>query len=301
MVVIDAENHKLDYRSSYNDNNIKQLKEKYQLQPDGSKGAATLISRAKARHYVPERKERPASLGGPVDKATGERVYVPTNKKKPSGDPKLERTTKLAEAKDAHTLSSGTPMEGLYADYSNNLKTMANQARLASLNTPPLKYSPSARKAYADQVKTLNAKLSLAIANRPLERQAQLIANAEVRAKRDADPTMIPDDVKKVKFQALEKARLRTGATKRDIEITPDEWDAIQAGAISDSKLTQILNKADMDIVRKLATPHDDTLMSPAMTNRASKMLASGYTRAEVAQQLGVSVSTLDVATVGEG
>ena len=53
MVVIDAEKHWLDYKQSEIDNNIKQLKDKYQghIDPETGKtrhGAATLISRAKS-------------------------------------------------------------------------------------------------------------------------------------------------------------------------------------------------------------------------------------------------------------
>jgi hypothetical protein len=80
--------------------------------------------------------------------------------------------------------------------------------------------------------------------------------------------------------------------------ITDKEWEAIQAGAISDSKLSEILTHANMDVVRDHATPKDQVLMTNAKTNRAKSMLASGYTRAEVAAALGVSLSTLDRSTV---
>ncbi len=91
--------------------------------------------------------------------------------------------------------------------------------------------------------------------------------------------------------------RTRTGAGKQRIEITQLEWDAIQAGAISNHKLTQILANADLESVRALATPRRDLLMTSAKTRRAQSMLASGYTRAEVADALGVSLTTLDTGT----
>lgn len=294
MVVIDAEKHGLNYKLSYNDNNIKELKAKYQ-----SGGAAsTIISRAKSRLDVPERKPRTREKGGPVDPLTGELRFEPTGRTSfRTGRPSTTRTTKLAEAKNAHALSSGTPVERMYADHSNKLKALANQARLASINTPLPKQSPSARKAYADQVKSLDAKLAIAVRNRPLERQAQLIANANVKARRDYDPNMDASTLTKVRAQALNEARVRTGAGKQRIKITPDEWAAIQANAISASKLNDILKNADMDIVRDLATPKSARLMTSAKTSRAKSMLASGYTRVEVAKALGVSLSTLDEAT----
>jgi DNA-binding NarL/FixJ family response regulator len=104
---------------------------------------------------------------------------------------------------------------------------------------------------------------------------------------------MDSDDLKKVKNQALEEMRQRTGAKKQRIEITQKEWDAIQAGAISPSRLTDILNNANQETVKKLATPRVDKLMTSTKTARAKSMLAAGYTQAEVASHLGVSLSTL--------
>ena len=293
MVVIDAEKKGLNYKQSYDDNGIKQLKQKYQ-----SGGASTLISRAKSRVDVPERKPRTVGKGGPIDPVTGELRFEPTNRINfRTGKQATTRSTKLAETRDAHTLSSGTPVERIYADHSNRLKKLANQARLDALRTPTPKQSPSARKTYNTQVKSLESKLALAVKNRPLERKAQLIANATVKAKRDYNPEMDSDTLKKIKFQALAEARIRTGAGKQRIKITPDEWEAIQANAVSASKLNDILNNADMDLVKEFATPKDAKLMTSTKTNRAQAMLASGYTRSEVASALGVSLSTLDAAT----
>lgn len=297
MVVIDAEKHHLNYKQSAIDNRIASLSAKYQGKSGG--GAATLISRANAVTRVPERKERRASKGGPIDPVTGKKVYEPTGAVSyPSGKPRLVKSKRLAETDDAHTLSSGTPMERLYADHSNRLKDLANKGRLELLNTPSLKYSPSAKKVYEKEVKSLDSKLALAIRNRPFERQAQLLANAVIKAKREANPDMDDATLKKIKFQALEEARLRTGAKKQRIELTQSEWDAIQAGAISDNKLSQILDNADMEKVRALATPRAALLMTSAKIKRAQQMLGDGYTRAEVAAALGVSLSTLDTATV---
>lgn len=292
MVVIDAEKHGLNYKLSENDNNIKELVQKYQ-----QGGASTLISRARSDLYLPQRKPRTVKKGGPIDLATGRRMYEPTGKINPrTGKPRLTKTTKLAEAVDAHALSSGTPMERLYANHSNKLKSMANEARLVAIKTPSSKYNASAAKTWSTQVDSLNAKLNIALRNAPLERQAQRIANAKIKARINANPTMSESTKKKIRFQEQEIARVRTGAKKQMIEISPDEWDAIQAGAISSSKLTQILNNSKMDVVRKLATPRSQLLMTSSKTNRAKSMLAQGYTREEVADILGVSVTTLDTA-----
>lgn len=300
MVVIDAEKHNLNYKESARRENIKQLQEKYQTKADGTGGASTIVSRAKSRADILDRKPRPQSEGGPIDKDTGALVFVPTGRTNyRTGEPIKVTKKALEVTDDAHTLSSGTPIERLYANHSNRLKAMANQARLDAINTPRAQRSPSAAKTYENEVRVLDAKLTLAKQNAPLERRAQLLANTIMKQKKDDNPTMDPVTEKKLRYQALDEARNRTGAKKQRIEITPKEWEAIQAGAISDSKLRSILDNADMDLVKELATPRNALKMTNAKTSRAQSMLAAGYDRAEVARQLGVSLSTLDRAMGG--
>lgn len=298
MVVIDSEKHALNWKQSALDNNITQLQEKYQGKKTG--GASTLISRATAKEFIPERKARRAALGGAIDKTTGKRVFEETGRLNRRGEIALQKTKKLAEVDDAHLLSSGTPQERLYADHSNKLKALANQARLEAVHIPNLKYSKSAKATYAAEVESLNQKLTAAKRNRPLERQAQILANAQIHARQQENPHMDDTTKKKVRSQALNEARIRTGAKRLDIVITPNEWNAIQAGAITDSKLREILNKADLDVVRKLATPKKQRLMTNSRIERARQMLASGYTQAEVADQMGVSLTTLKNGLSGE-
>jgi DNA-binding CsgD family transcriptional regulator len=304
MVVIDAEKHKLNYKQSALDNNIKELKAKYQGASNA--GANTLISKATSQQNVPDRKLRSAKEGGPVDPVTGEKVYVRTGDgytkttvSKRTGvvtEKWIDRTnksTKMAEAKDAFTLSSGTPMENEYAAHANRLKALANQSRLEALHTPPVKYNASANKAYAPQVESLKSKLNIAYRNKPLERQAQLIANAEVKAKTQSHPNMDPAELKKLRNQAQKKARDRTGAEKSQITFTDREWEAIQAGAISNNMLVNILKNSDIEQVKTLANPRAESVMLPAKVTRAKAMLKTGHTQAEIADQLGISTSTL--------
>jgi hypothetical protein len=142
-------------------------------------------------------------------------------------------------------------------------------------------------------VSSLNAKLNIALMNAPLERQALVLANSVVAAKKAAKPNMDGDELKKIKGQALAEARLRTGAQKKRIEITDTEWAAIQAGAISNNKLSQILNNTDLDKIKQLATPRAALEVTPAKKKKAELMLANGHTQSEVADAVGVSVSTL--------
>lgn len=83
--------------------------------------------------------------------------------------------------------------------------------------------------------------------------QAQTIANAEVQSKKRDNPDMTKAEIKKASQQALSKARNSVGAKRTSIDITDKEWEAIQAGAISENKLTQILNNTNIDVVRQKA------------------------------------------------
>jgi hypothetical protein len=313
MVVIDAEKHNLDYRRSAEENGIQALIKRYQPGAKSSTGGAqTLISRATSRLDVPERKPRAARDGGPIDPTTGKKVYDYTGRTKTWTDAngKLHvrqitmRSTKLAETNDARTLSSGTVVEEHYAVHSNRLKSLANQARKAMVAIKSDKYSPSAKLAYKSEVQSLNDKLNLALQNAPLERQAQVFANATVRMKLQSNPELRLDDnkaeLKRLKSQALAAARTRTGADKKKFEITEAEWKAITARAITAHKLDQILNYADLDMVKKLASPRDDGKMTPTMVSKAKSLHARDYTWAEIAAALGVSVSTIQ-KEVGSG
>ena len=298
MVVIDAEKHKLNYKQSAIDNGIKDLKAKYQQGPSG--GAATLISRAKSPAYVPDFRERKASEGGSIDPKTGKKIYVETGKKRKDGTPQTRRVPKLAIADDANTLSSGTPIENVYASHSNRMKAMANTARKEMLATENIPYSPSARRAYQKEVDSLAAKYNTALKNKPKERQAQVIANTTLAAKRQANPNMSDDELKKAKAQSLKAARIQTGAEKSRIRIEPREWEAIQAGAVSTNRLKEIVANSDLDDLKKLATPKTQTLMSSAKLSRARTMASAGYTQAEIADALGVSLTTLKDGLRGE-
>jgi len=226
------------------------------------------------------------------DPVTGHKTRVETG----TFEPKLIKSTRLAEAEDAFSLSSGSKMESIYAEHSNKLKAMANAARKEAVHTKtPSVSSPSAKKVYAKEVASMNAKLNLAEKNAPLERQAQLLANAHVSQVRQANPHMESADVTKIRQFALNEARTRTGAKKTKIVLTQHEWDAIQAGAISNSKLGKILNNSDLDTVRALALPKHAPKLTTAKMSRAKSMLASGYTQAEVADALGIGLTTLKV------
>lgn len=306
MTVIDAEKHKLNYKQSEIDNGIGQLKTQYQ--GSARSGAKTLLSRATATERVPDFKERPAAQGGSIDPATGKKVYVPTGKTRNKYDPKtqtyldtkepvIREVKRLALTDDARTLmrDKSDPVERLYADHANEMKALANQARLQAIRIPTPKMNPKAKEVYKPEVDKLVADLKAAEKQKPLDRRAQVLAGATVKAKRAEDPTLRTDldRKKKVERQALAAARARLNLEKPVIEITDRQWDAIQAGAVSASRLRDILGYADPKRVSELAMPRKNTVMTKAVSARAAAMLAAGATNADVAAALGISASTL--------
>lgn len=308
MVVIDAEKHKLDYKQSELDNDIATLKRKYQgrYDEDGKyhEGVSTLISRAKSPQDVPKRRGTakvnqqgkpwydPTKPEGALIYNTPHETYID---KKGKVHERTQRSTKMMETPDARTLISdiGTPAERAYANYANQMKSLANTARKEMVTTGRIEYTAQAKATYRAEYDSLEAKLNLALANAPRERRAQILANATIAAKKKEYPDMTPSELKKAKNQALMEARLKVGSKRNPIDITDREWEAIQAGAISENKLMQILNHTDLDKLRERATPRARTELSSAKVARIKALKASGYTIDEIAQAVGVSSSTV--------
>lgn len=299
MVVIDAEKHKLDYKQSEKDNGIAELKKSYQGYTDGDGreigGASTLLSRRKQEVRVPERQG-----SGIIDPDTGRVTYKESgrtyiDKKTGKRVPATTKSKLLLEVDDVRTLSSGTPQENAYADYANKMKALANQARKTYKATGRLQYDRNAAIVYKKEVDHLNAQLNVAQKNAPKERRAQAIANSQVKAKIQDNPDMDKKEIRKASQLAINNARATVGASGKDskIRISDREWEAIQAGAISDSKLTQILRYADADEIKQRATPRATTQLSTAKVNRIKAMATSGFTNADIAKALGVSSSAV--------
>ena len=367
MVVIDAEKHKLDYKQSEIDNDIKSLREKYQkkINPVTGEvtygGASTLISRAKSQasmektqgtpkinikgeeHYDPTKPEgaliykkaddlhyaefktyEDKNMRGYVlsngkevkfDKTDKEQAayYKPVKKVDPETGKvtftnstgeleyktkiKTQKTTKMAKADDAMELVStyNHPIELLYADYANSMKALANQARKEYAMTGEIEYSPSANKIYSNEVNSLLSKLNTAQKNSPRERRATILANSYIDAKLKDNPDLKNHkaDLKKYKDQAMQRARAAVGAKRTLIEVTDKEWEAIQAGAISKTKLKEILRYADMDSIKTRAMPRDTkTLNTAQAASLKSKYNSGNYTIKQLADSFGISVST---------
>lgn len=298
MVVIDAAKHKLDYRQSEKDNGIAELKKKYQGFDDETGhhgGASTLLSRRKQDVEVPERQG-----SGVIDPLTGKVVYKESGRTyvDPSTGKTVAATTKVKRilaVDDVRSMSSGTLQEEAYADYANKMKDLANKARLEYKATPTLKRSASAAKAFEPEVNRLMAALKVAQLNAPLEREAQRIANARVKAKVQANNITDKDEISKIRRAAISDARNSTGASgkRTRITISDGEWTAIQSGAISDTTLSEILRYAEPKTVRERATPRRTTQLSDARISRIKAMANSGHTNAEIAEALGISTSAV--------
>lgn len=262
-----------------------------------------------------------------VNKKTGEVTYTE--------ETRHQTSTKMMEAKNAYELMANPdptqahPKELAYADFANDMKALANTARKEYMMTANMKYDKEAAKTYATEVASLQKKLDTALMNRGIERAAQRQANIAVKDykqrlidnARAEKPDLTSDDIKKVLktnkdaiskkgTQALTAARADLGGKsrrERNIEITDDEWKAIQAGAISNSKLEQILNNSDPDSLRSKATPKAAVAVNDvkygkilSMLNMTSADGVNKYTTAEIAKACGVSIETIQKVKKGE-
>lgn len=272
MVVIDSEKHQLDHKQSAIDNGISALKKKYQSHTSPitgrpSVGASTIISRKKV---IKE------SVINPI---TGKKKTVYKNL--------------YDMVPDVSHLSSGTTVENTYVDYIKKLRSLKNTAQKELMSTPTVKRNPAAAKKYPAEVESLGRKLNQALLNAPRERQAQILATNTYYKNLDYD--MTDDQKKRLKSQSLTAARAKTGASgkKSKITIEPNEWKAIQEGAISNDMLGKILNNTDLDAVKQLAMPRKSNALATGKLSKAKSLMANGYTYAEIAEALGVSTSTI--------
>ena len=305
MVVIDAKKHKLNYKQSEIDNDIKELKKKYQshvVDEETGKigyGASTIISAAKSVRYVD-----PQSGGSHIDKETGKLIinrkessYQKVDKKTgevTTGYRKL-KSTAMAETDDPYTLvrDKYNKKETMYADYATSLKSMANQARLESLSVKGSLYNKEAAQTYSEEVKSINAKITTSKLNKPRERMAQYDATTRAQAIRKAND-MTSEEYSKLKTVELNRARIRYGSKREKLELTDREWEAIQAGAITNTTLDAFIGAVGMDQVVAKCTPTSKNGLTPSQINRIKIMYNSGQYNSmeEIASAMGISSST---------
>ena len=235
------------------------------------------------------------------DKKTGETIFT-------SKDGTIQymrgtrtiKSTKMAEVTDARDLMSSKkhphPIESIYADYANSMKALANRARMEYVKTGNLEYDRNAAKIYAKEVSSLEAKLNEAKKNNPKERLAQRLAASEIKRKQLLDPDLKGEDLRKVSQRAITKYREEVGSvsrSKRNIKIEAKEWEAIQAGAISNNRLKIILDNSDPEILREKAMPKKGKQPTSAQVMRMKALANSNFTLKEIALKMNCSVSTV--------
>ena len=207
-------------------------------------------------------------------------------------------STNMAETDDAMTLVSKArhPMELLYADYANYMKSMANNARIEMVRTKNLESNPTAKKIYSKEISSLETKLNDALKNSARERTAIRIATTEINKKKQDNPDLKGEDLRKVSQRSLAKARAEVGSIsrrERAINITDKEWEAIQAGAISENKLKKILNNSNPDVLRERAMPKNNKSLSTAQVNRMKRLRDSNFTLEQIAKKMNIPPTTV--------
>lgn len=226
------------------------------------------------------------------DKETGEWKKVSTEKVITTEV--KSKATQMELVDDAHELSSGKPQEIAYAEYANKMKSLANAARKESLSVKNIPYSPSAAKVYKEEVEDLDYQLNEAEKNAPRERQAQMIQASEMKALKQENPHMTTEEQTKLATRILNRARAELGASRKQISISDKQWEAIQAGAISSTKLEKIYKYADKSRLKQLATPYKNSnSLSKNQISRIKSLSSKGYTNNEIATLLGITDATV--------
>lgn len=320
MVVIDAEKHKLNYKRSAEENGIDALMKRYMTHVDRVKYGELERWNPKTRKMDrvidpdklkkdlnPDAKYTSASTIISRHKQTvitdGYQVEVPDYKSKKDGATKMvwrnkKETYVINMLKDANVLlgPNATKTEHHYADYVNDLKGFKNKVdeEMAAIKMPAR--DPKAAKIYASEVLSMKEKVDQVKVNRIKERQAQRMAEVTSKAeiaRRSEDEVLKKDDISRIKQQALNKARSMVGAGRNPVKITDDEWDAVQANAVSGTLLKELVSFMDDAQLKTLATPRENKVMTDSRKAKAKALLANGYTISQVAEAMGVSPSTI--------
>lgn len=202
---------------------------------------------------------------------------------------------RMATVKDARELISdhNTIMENIYASYANNMKQLALDARKEARITGNMKRDPVAAKTYSKEVESIQGKVKRSQNNSPKERLAQAIADKKMSVYIRENDDLTKEQIKKKRNKVLAEARLQTGCNRERVTLDEKEIEAIQNGAISNALMVSIFNNGDQEKLKKAFTPISKRGMSSTQISRAKRMLKTGYTQAEVAEALGISVSTL--------
>ena len=142
----------------------------------------------------------------------------------------------------------------------------------------------------------MEAKLNNALKNAPRERMAVRLTAVEVNNRKKEDPTLNSEDIRKLSQRTQSKYRDQLGSVtrkNRSIIIEDREWEAIQAGAISENKLKQILTNSDPDILRQRAMPKQSKSLSGGQVARIKAMSNSNFTISQIAEKMNVSTAVV--------
>lgn len=233
------------------------------------------------------------------DKNTGEVYFTnPDGSIKYKTKARTQAITNMSNTDDAMTLISSYrhPKEILYAEYANSMKALANKARKSMVSTGNLKYDPNAKKIYAKEVSELEAALNNALKNSVKERTATRFAASEINERKRNQPDLNSEDIRKLSQRSMSKYREQVGAAtrrERNIIITDRQWEAIQAGAISENKLKSILANSDPDSLRQKAMPKKISGLTNAQVARIRAMNNSNFTINQIAEKMNVSPSVV--------
>lgn len=227
------------------------------------------------------------NMRGLEDKVTTE--FVIRNRKK-------SYITNMIDDAKVYLDDNSDIREKHYANYVNDLKDRVKKVDIEMSKYKIPKIDKKAALIYQNEVKSLSKKLNESMLNAPKERLAQVLATTNYRKQIEnagGEEVFEKDKLKKMKNTALVNARAITGASRKAVDITDEEWDAIQANAISATMLKDLTKHMNDDQLKALATPREKKTITPSSKSRIVTLLNNNYTVAEIANMYGLSSSTV--------
>lgn len=305
MVVIDAQKHQLDYKRSAIVNGIEELYIKYHGGP--KKGANTIVSKATSKERVPEQREAKGLYEVPEDRKNdwyqGKKIFIPTNQshynpKIQKLEPNLMEVNRMSMYEDANELrgikdpnNKGFYVEEAYADFANKMKALANDCRAMARTAPVYQKRQDMAVKYDNECKIIRAKVADRKSKSPIERRAQILAEADLKMKIKADPSITVDREKYLKesIRSLNRMRAKLAIPDVDIHLSDKEWEAVFNGALDKSIFDYLMRHCDPIELSSHAFEKLDTVVSEERTNMIRQMDKLGYSRAQIGEHTGLS------------
>ena len=148
-----------------------------------------------------------------------------------------------------------------------------------------------AAETYRDEVAIIESKVAERKKKSPLERRANILAEADMHLKLQADPSIKddPDKFKKESNRSLLRARNQLSVGDVDIHLTDKEWNAVFNGALNGDTFLYLMRHCDSMELNTQAFHEKENIISDERIVMVKEMDRLGYSRAQITEHTGLS------------